>query len=63
MAVPRMPLMPCTTVGPVLAGHRAPSVMDIRLNGIGWRKDHVVTAGETATLDFDCPLCEEQESS
>ncbi|MEC8597693.1 MAG: glycoside hydrolase family 2 TIM barrel-domain containing protein [Bacteroidota bacterium] len=41
--------------------HRAPSVMDIRLNGIGWRQDHVVKAGETATLDFDCPLCEEQE--
>ena len=41
--------------------HRAPSVMDIELNGIGWRKDHVVSANVPLTLQIDCPLCQDQD--
>ena len=35
--------------------------MDIRLNGIGWRKDHVVSAKVPVTLQIDCPLCQDQD--
>mgnify|MGYP001060123166 CR=1 FL=1 len=40
---------------------RAPSIMNISMNGIPWMKEHVVHAGERAELNLDCPLCASQE--
>ena len=32
---------------------RAPSIVDIELNGIGWRKDHTMRPGEDGILHVD----------
>lgn len=40
---------------------RAPSIMNISMNGIPWMKEHVVQPGERAELNLDCPLCVSQE--
>lgn len=40
---------------------RAPSIMNISMNGNPWMKEHVVHAGERAELNLDCPLCASQE--